>query len=70
MLLRAVFSWIGVDGEGKFSRLIYVMTEPVIIPFRTLFYKKNWFSNVPIDMSFVFAVLVIMILEIFVGTLV
>lgn len=70
MLLRAVFSWIGIGEDGKFSRIVYVMTEPVIVPFRTLFYKKNWFSDTPIDMSFMFAIIAIMILQMLIGALI
>ena len=64
MLIRAVLSWF-VEGENRFTRFVYVITEPVIIPIRKLFYKLNWFQNSPIDMSFSFAIIAMILIEMF-----
>ena len=61
MLLRAILSWFPID-SNKFIDFLYGITEPVIIPFRLLFEKLNWFQNVPIDVSFMVAYLVLTIL--------
>ena len=42
---------------------MYAITEPIILPFRKLFEKKNWFTGVPIDMAFFFAFITIMVLQ-------
>ena len=63
MLIRALLSWF-TSGDNQFTRFIYVLTEPVIIPIRKLFYKMNWFQNTPIDMSFSFAVIALLIIEV------
>ena len=61
MFARAVLSWIMPDGEGFLIDLIYMMTEPVIIPFRKLFERLHWFEGSPIDFSFLFATITLMI---------
>jgi uncharacterized protein YggT (Ycf19 family) len=45
------------------ASFLYAITEPIILPFRKLFEKKNWFTGVPIDMAFFFAFIAIMILQ-------
>ena len=66
MMIRAILSWF-TDGSGKFSQFLYVLTEPVIMPIRKLFAKMNWFQNSPIDFSFTFAFLALMIVEMILG---
>lgn len=63
MLLRAIMSWF-VEGDGKFTRFLYVLTEPVIIPIRKLFHKMNWFQDSPIDISFTMGLVALMLAEI------
>ena len=63
MLLRAILGWFIMDGEGKFMRFLYVLTEPVVYPFRKLFYKLNWFQNSPIDVAFTFSWLFLSLIE-------
>ena len=55
MLIRAILSWFPAADESRFLDLVYTITEPVILPFRQLFHKLNWFSGVPLDMAFLFA---------------
>ncbi len=62
MALRAILSWF-FDGDGKFIRFLYVFTEPAIMPMRKLFYKMNWFQDVPIDMSFSATYIVLMLIQ-------
>lgn len=63
MLIRAVMSWF-IEGDNKFTGFLYVLTEPVIIPFRKLFHKMNWFQDTPVDMSFGFAVIGLLLVQI------
>ena len=59
MLLRMVCSFLFPEGEGAFFLLILAVTEPVIIPFRLLFHRLNWFQNVPLDVAFFAAALTV-----------
>ena len=61
MLVRAVLSWFPIEPNG-FIEFLQVITEPLIYPFRALFARLNWFQNSPIDMSFVAASIVLLIL--------
>ena len=63
MFGRAILSWIDPMGEGPLASFLYSVTEPLILPFRKLFEKKNWFVGVPIDMAFFFAMISIIILQ-------
>jgi len=64
MLLRAILGWFIMDGGGKFMGFLYTVTEPVVIPFRKLFRKLNWFQGTPIDMAFTFGWLFLYLIEI------
>lgn len=60
MLLRAILSWVIMD--SKLSEFLAVITEPFILPVRTLFHKLNLFQNIPIDISFMVTYLIISLL--------
>ena len=55
MFIRAILSLFPAADDSRLVDLVYTITEPVILPFRQLFYKLNWFSGVPLDMAFLFA---------------
>ena len=57
MLGRAIVSWIDPMGDGPLASFLYAITEPIILPFRKLFEKMNWFVGVPIDMAFLMIVI-------------
>ena len=57
-LLRAIFSWIPME-ENAFTTVLHRITEPIIYPFRRLLSRLNLFQGFPLDMSFLFAIIVI-----------
>ena len=61
MLVRAVLSWVPMR-ENKFTDILYAITEPVVMPVRMFFDKMGWFRNLPIDVSFFVAYLLLSIL--------
>ena len=63
MLGRAILSWIDPMGDGPLASFLYAITEPIILPFRKLFEKLNWFVGSPLDMPFFFAMISIIILQ-------
>ncbi len=67
MLLRAILGWFFMDGDNKLMRFLYTLTEPVIYPFRKLFYKLNWFQNTPIDVAFTFSWIFLYIVELIIN---
>ena len=50
---------------GKISDFLYSVTEPFIYPVRMLFEKMNWFSGLPIDISFLVTYMLITVVLIF-----
>ncbi len=61
-LLRAIMSFIDVTGEGFFSRILFVLTEPFIIPVRAVMAHFGWGSELPIDLSFLVTAILISVL--------
>ena len=62
MFLRMVFSWIPME-PNNFTELLYTITEPLIYPFRALFARLNLFQNLPIDMAFMAAALLLSLMN-------
>ncbi len=67
MTLRAILSWF-FDTDGKFVRFLYVFTEPAIMPLRKLFYKMNWFQEVPLDIAYSATYIVLMLVQLFLSS--
>ena len=63
MFGRAILSWIDPMADGPLASFLYAVTEPIILPFRKLFQKLNWFTGSPLDMAFFFAMISIIILQ-------
>ncbi len=64
MLARAILSWFPLDGN-RFTDFLFAITEPFIYPVRMLFDKLNWFTGLPIDISFLVTYLIISLLLMF-----
>ena len=67
MFVRAIMSWF-FDIDGKFVRFLYVFTEPAIMPMRKLFYKMNWFQEVPLDVAYSATYIVLMLVQLFLSS--
>ena len=65
MLLRAILSWFPIREDNPFLLFVHMVTEPIVAPVRALFEKMGWFRNIPIDVSFIVAYLLLSV----VGTL-
>jgi len=62
MFGRAIMSWFSPDEDNKLAQFLYTMTEPFVYPLRQLLNKFEFFSNMPIDMSFMFAMIILIVL--------
>ena len=58
-LVRAVLSWLPIGDDNPILKFVFMVTEPIIIPIRALFEKLGWFQNMPIDISFLVAYLLL-----------
>jgi len=61
MFGRALVSWFSPDEDNKLARFLFVVTEPFVYPIRQLLNKFELFSNMPIDMSCMFAFIIIVV---------
>lgn len=64
MMARAILSWFPIE-PNKLTQLLDAITEPLIYPIRKLFEKMNWFQDIPLDMSFMTAYIVLSIILLF-----
>ena len=66
LLMRALFSWFDPERSSRLSVFLYLVTEPIILPLRRLFERLNWFQGTPLDMPFLFTMILIMVIQAFV----
>ena len=64
MTARAILSWFPIE-PNKITQFLDIITEPVVYPIRKLFEKMNWFQDIPLDMSFMTAYIVLSIILLF-----
>lgn len=57
LIARALASWVIADKDGKVVKVLWTVTEPVLMPFRALLSKFSFARNCPIDLSFLTAFL-------------
>ena len=61
MFGRALMSWFSPDEDNRLAQFLFMVTEPLVYPIRQLLSKINFFNNIPIDMSFMFAMIILII---------
>ena len=59
MLVRAILSWFPLGEDNPIVLFVTMLTEPIVAPIRALFERMNWFQNIPIDISFLVAYLLL-----------
>ena len=60
ILIRVLLSWISHDPNGQFVKYVYILTEPVLAPFRRILRPNPGF---PFDFSALFALIAVQIVE-------
>lgn len=63
MFIRAIMSLFMVSEDNKIFMLVFTVTEPFIIPMRALLDRLGLFQGLPIDMSFMFTSIMIIIVR-------
>ena len=64
MLMRAVISWLPVDEDSNLVTFLYTMTEPLIMPVRALLSRFEALEDMPIDISFLIAFMLLSLIQI------
>ena len=66
LLVRAILSWFTApDGGRKFYQFLLVLTEPILLPVRSLFAALNWFQNSPFDLSYFVTCMILSVISSF-----
>lgn len=63
MLIRAVLSLFMMGEESKFAMLLYMFTEPFILPVRKILERFNLFQGSPLDVSFFLTTVLLAMLQ-------
>lgn len=63
MLVRAVMSWFPQVQGNRLHQMVTAFTEPVILPFRSLVNRIPALRGFPLDISFMLAYLVLIMIE-------
>ena len=66
-LIRAVLSWFPISEENPILLFVTMVTEPIVAPVRALIDRMGWFQNLPIDLSFIIAYFLLMVVEMILG---
>ncbi len=62
LFLRAILSWFPRGGDSALVRFLYMATEPVLMPVRTLLRRIEPLRRVPFDFSFLIVIILVEIL--------
>ena len=67
MLIRAILSWFPIKDDNPILLFVTMVTEPIVAPIRALFERMDWFQNIPIDVSFFVAYLLLSVVSTVLG---
>lgn len=60
---RVISSWLPISKEGTVFRILYQITDPVILPIRRLIQKSSFGKNMVLDFSPAIAILIIYVIK-------
>jgi len=63
ILVRAFLSWLPVPKEHRLISLLYRITEPILVPIRSLIQRSSFGQNMMFDISPIIALVLISILR-------
>lgn len=63
MFARAILSWFPQGRDSWINELLYLVTEPIILPFRKLTEPFQRGSMIPIDFAFLLAFIMLGVLQ-------
>ncbi len=65
MLLRVILGWFSMGEQTRLGALLFVLTEPLILPVRILCARLGLFKNIPFDMPFLITNLILTLVSLF-----
>ena len=67
-MIRAIMSWLPLDEDSHLVSFVMMVTEPVIAPVRMLLDRFDWVQELPIDISFLVAFMLLSIVQMLLPT--
>ena len=67
-LFRAILSWLFMAEDGPVMNFLYAVTEPLIIPIRKLLDRFESIRDLPIDIPFLVAVILLSVIQMLLPT--
>ena len=65
LIIRAVLSWLPLSEGNLIETIVFLFTEPILMPIRAIFEHFGLFEGIPIDISNIFAFFILSIIEVF-----
>ena len=65
IFIRALLSWFLIDEDSFLPRLLFALTEPVILPVRLLLSRFGMGEDSPVDFSPMITMILLMLIEVF-----
>ncbi|MDD4188628.1 MAG: YggT family protein [Eubacteriales bacterium] len=63
VFLRVIISWLPVSRENPLVRFLYLITEPILGPIRSLIQKSSFGANIMFDLSPIVVWLIIRVIR-------
>ena len=63
MFARAIMSWVMPEEDNNLVRFITIVTDPIIIPVRMILERFEFVRNLPIDISFMVAFILLVVIQ-------
>lgn len=67
IFIRVILSWLPLDEDGPFVSFVYLITDPIILPIRSMLERTGLFQNSPIDFSTLIAMILVMLVQTLIG---
>ena len=68
IIIRALVSWLPVPKDNQFIRILYQVTDPILVPIRSILERSSLGRNMMIDFSPIIAFLLIRLLISVIGS--
>lgn len=66
IFFRVILSWVRLPEDNQFVKIVYQVTEPILLPIRSLMSRFMSGGGIPLDLSPLIAILLIQFLTSFI----
>lgn len=62
IVIRVIFPLFAAE-EGAVFSFVYATTEPIVMPVRAFLDRSETFSSIPVDLSYIFAFIILFFIK-------